>query len=91
MDKDELYQLIGFIQRSKHRRKLLECLSDKTPKTPTELATTTGIHPVHVSNRLADLRENQLVTIMNPNDHIHRYYTLTAKGNEVVKELKNRA
>ena len=85
MEKD--YSLISFILRAKRRRKVFELFNE--PKTPKQLAGECKISISNVSNSLAELKEKELIEILNPKDHLTRFYQQTNKGKEFLKMLKN--
>ena len=84
MEKD--YSLISFILRASRRRKVFELLNEA--KTPKQLADECQISISNVSNSLAELKEKGLIELLNPKDHIARFYQQTNKGKELLKMLK---
>lgn len=88
MEREEFYNFLSFLQMSDYRQQILETLHrSPSPQTPTKIATTTGIHRDHVSRHLTKLKEKDLVTVLNPDAQMHRYYELTEKGEEFVERL----
>ena len=85
MEKD--YSLISFILRAKRRRKVFELLNE--PKTPKQLANECKISISNISNSLAELKEKELIELLNPKDHLTRFYQQTSRGKEVLKMLKD--
>ena len=51
---------------------------------PIEISRKTGIHPNNVSKKLKDLREHELVYVINPEYAIPRLYRLTEKGKNII-------
>jgi predicted transcriptional regulator len=83
MKKD--YSLISFLNRASRRKKVLEHL--KEPKTPKQISTELDLSISNVSNALAELKEKGLIEILNPKDHLARYYQRTKKGTDLLGEL----
>ncbi len=84
-DDPNLWDLIGFVKRSDYRRRILEAL--ESPLIPKEIAEKTDIHQSNVSRTLGQLREKDLVQVMNPDAKTGRIYALTEKGEEVRDSL----
>jgi DNA-binding MarR family transcriptional regulator len=84
MKKD--YELLSFAQGSR-RKAVLLCLGTGT-KVPKQIADECKISISNVSNTLAELLEKGLVICNNPQSHIYKYYELTKKGKEIIKNLK---
>lgn len=68
-----------FIKMSKNREKVLRSLKGETLN-PTEISEKTGIHRNNVSRTLSQLKEKQLVRILNPETKRGRLYELTEDG-----------
>ena len=68
-----------FIKMSKNREKVLKSLKGETLN-PTEISAKTGIHRNNVSRTLSQLKEKQLVRILNPETKRGRLYELTEDG-----------
>lgn len=94
MEKEDL-KLVAWILRGSMRREVLMQLEHK-PKTPsliqespritnkTELNSRSGI-----SDTLRSFREYELVEVLNPEAHKIRFYQLTPKGKNILKEVKS--
>ncbi|MDY6778936.1 MAG: ArsR family transcriptional regulator [Candidatus Nanohaloarchaea archaeon] len=92
MEQDELYQLLSFLKMSPYRQQIMQTLFDASePKTPTELAESTGIHRDHISRHLAKLRQRGLVRVLNPDAPMHRFYILTEKGTKIMDRYQDRS
>ena len=50
--------------------------------------TRTGLHPNNVSKKLKDLREHELVYVINPEYHVPKLYRLTESGKKILKLLE---
>jgi len=80
---------LAFILGSPLRRKILECLArSRYPLTPKEIARQMGIARSNVSTKLCQLRRRNLVTCLNPEDKKPRFYVLTRKGRNVLREVR---
>lgn len=85
-----LLELTFFVKKGKNRLKVVKAL-DK-PMMPSELTlkifgSTTNTSFNLVSRALAELREKEIVEILNPNEKTGRIYQLTEIGKEVLKSL----
>ncbi len=72
-----------FIKMSKNREKVLKSLKGETLN-PTEISEKTGIHRNNVSRTLSQLKEKELVRILNPESKRGRLYELTEDGKKVL-------
>ena len=86
-----LYSLISFIKRGKNRKLVFESLNK--PMMPSELvkkmySSNSNTHFNLVSRALAELKEKELIEIINPNDKTGRFYKKTKLGEEVGLEMK---
>ena len=54
---------------------------------PSQIAILTEIHISSVSKCLRQLREKELIYLLNPDFHIGRLYGMTEKGEYIVKFL----
>ena len=79
------YSLLSFILRGERRKAILMCL-DK-PMIPKEIAQKCNVSIHNVSKSLRELVNRGLIVCKNPNDKFYRFYELTKKGREVIKEL----
>jgi len=84
MKKD--YNLIIFLLRGSRRRAIFKSL-EKSPKIPKEIASECKISISNVSNTLPELIERGLVICKNPEDHYYKYYEITKKGRELIKDI----
>lgn len=91
MDDDEFYRLLSFIRLSSYRQNILKHFHEQGgPRTPTDIATATGINVTHVSHHLIKMKEHDLVTVINPDAPRHRYYRLTEKGQRFVDKMADK-
>ena len=84
---DETFKIYGYIISSSYRTNVLKSFGNK-PRFPSELAKKAGIKQNHVSNVLKELKNKELVEIINPEVRKGRYYVLTDLGREIAEELK---
>ena len=87
MSDDEILILAEFIRRSPNRLKVLKSLDNKRVLIPTEIAVETGIHNNNVSRALKQLKQKDLIYLMNPDVRKGKLYRLTDDGMEVLKNL----
>ncbi|MFH1358419.1 MAG: MarR family transcriptional regulator [archaeon] len=79
------YSLLSFILRGERRKAILMCL-DK-PMIPKEIANRCNVSIHNVSKSLKELVDRGLIVCKNPNDKFYRFYELTKKGKDILKEL----
>ncbi len=84
------YSSISFLLRGKRRMKVLIALNTDKPKIPKQLAEECKISLSNVSNSLAELLEKSLIKCINPKDKLYRFYTITDKGKNVLKDLEEK-
>lgn len=85
MKEEEYYRLKSFIDRSKNRKKILETLiSEDQALRPTDISEKLGVQRTTISERITDLKEEDLVKLLNPEDNRNRYYKVTEKGKELL-------
>lgn len=87
MDEKELYQLKSYIDRSKNRKKILNILGQKDkPLTPSEISQELEVQRTTISKRITDLKDKELVELLNPEDNRNRYYKISEKGRELLEK-----
>ena len=79
------WELIGKINASSYRKKILIILQD--PKTPSQLEKETKIKFSHVSRALTELTENKLIECLTPNLRKNKIYKITNLGHKILKSL----
>jgi len=84
---NEIIELLSFVEISQNRSKILKSLSDGA-LFPSKIGKNTDIRINQVSTTLKELKEKELVILLNPDAKIGRYYELTEKGKEVLKHIK---
>ena len=80
---DETKILIEYMKQSENRQKVLKSFH-KDPLRPSQISVLTGIHISSVSNCLRQLREKELIYLLNPDFHIGRLYDITEKGKRII-------
>ena len=85
---DETLILIEYIKNAPTRKKVLKSFEGEDSIRPIEISRKTGIHPNNVSKKLKDLREHELVYIINPEYHVPKLYRLTERGSKILKLLE---
>lgn len=87
--KDEDWEILSKIKRSNYRLKILKYLHDiGEPRTPTEIGSKTDISRSHVSRTLGDLKDSNLVEVLNPDAHYDRRYRITEKGTKIIEKIQ---
>ena len=81
---DETLILLAYIKNAPTREKVLKSFEGEDYLRPLQVSKKTGIHPNNVSKKLKDLRELELVYVINPEYAIPRLYRLTEKGKNIV-------
>ena len=77
---------VSFVLRSKNRRKILNLLKD-SEKTPTELIKSTNMYPTHIHRTIRELKSKNLIETTNPEDNVYKFYKITKKGKETLKDV----
>ena len=86
MDDETLIDLT-YIKIAPNRVKVLNAFQDEDLLRPFQIANKTNLHPNTVSKQLKDLREHDLVCVINPEYHVPRLYRLTSKGKKILNLL----
>lgn len=81
---DETLILLAYIRNAPTREKVLKSFEDEDFLRPIQISKKLNIHPNHVSKNLRDLRELELVYVINPEYAIPRLYRLTEKGKNII-------
>ena len=81
---DETLILLAYIRNAPTREKVLKSFKDEDFLRPIQVSKKTGIHPNNVSKKLKDLREHELVYVINPEYHVPKLYRLTEKGKNII-------
>ena len=81
---DDTLILLAYIRNAPTREKVLKSFKDEDFIRPIQISKKTGLHPNNVSKKLKDLRELELVYVINPEYAIPRLYRLTEKGKNII-------
>ena len=81
---DETLILIAYIKNAPTREKVLKSFEGEDYLRPIQISNKTGLHPNNVSKKLNDLREIELVYVINPEYHVPKMYRLTEKGKNII-------
>lgn len=79
------YDIISKFRRSPIRIKILTLLQE--PKTVMDLTKPTNMSKSSVSRIFLDMAKDGLIDCLSPNSNNYRYYKITEKGKEILKEL----
>lgn len=85
MDKDT----IDFVKRSQYRQRVLTSL-DGNVLIPTEIAKRSDIKTNHVSKVLSELRNKDLIEVLDDSVRKGRLYRLKNDGKEVLNQINNK-
>ena len=86
--KDSEKIIIEFIKFSRNRELVFRALEGETLK-PTDISKKADIHRNNVSRILTQLREKDLIRLLNPENKRGRLYELTEYGEEILKLMKS--
>lgn len=81
---------MSFLLRSPLRRKILNALLDE-PMAPVQIAEETEIDKSNVSTKLGELKEREMVNVVNPEDRKWRFYQITDYGRKMLEEAEERS
>ena len=87
MDDDTLI-LLAYIKNAPTREKVLKSFEGEDYLRPIQISRKTGLHPNNVSKKLKDLREHELVYVINLEYHVPKLYRLTERGRKILKLLE---
>lgn len=79
------WDLVSYVIRSRYRRKVLETL-ERGPKTPTGIASKTGIRATHISRTLKELESKELVKEITK-VYRGKIFQMTSAGEDVLDLL----
>ncbi|WP_407380418.1 transcriptional regulator [Methanobrevibacter sp.] len=87
MNEDEILNSLGYVMASSYRLNVIKYIG-KGVKIPSDIAKHIGVRTNHISNVLADLKDNNLVVCLNEHAHKGRLYKNTELALEILKYLK---
>ena len=85
---DETLILIAYIKNAPTREMVLKSFEGEDFLRPIHISRKTGLHPNNVSKKLKDLREHELVYVINPEYHVPKLYRHTEKGKNILQFLQ---
>jgi len=85
MNKEHI-KLLSYIKRSDYRANILKTM-EKEMQFPSQIAKKVNLRINQTSTLLKGLKEKELVECINEEEKMGRFYKLTKKGKEIVKEL----
>lgn len=85
---DETKILITYLDLSKNRMKVFQSFKNDEILTAKQISKTTAINLNTVGKSLKQLKEKELLILLNPQVRANRKYTLTKKGQKIIKYLK---
>ena len=78
---------IAFVLRAKNRIKILNALQGKELISK-QIERATNMYKSHISRTLKELQSKELIICINPKDRNFKFYKLTPKGKQILKEIK---
>jgi DNA-binding MarR family transcriptional regulator len=79
---------ISFIARSKRRKEVLEILARVKKMSQPEIMKVCEQYKSHNSRTLKELKEKVFISCINPEDRAYKFYKITKKGKDALKEVK---
>jgi len=79
-------RLISFVARGKRRKETLSLISEHQRISQSEIMRKLKQYKSHNSTTIKELTENGLITCINPEDRSFKFYKITKKGKDVLKE-----
>ena len=86
MNEDEILKSLGYVMASSYRLGVIKYIG-KGVKIPSDIAKKIGVRTNHISNVLADLKDNGLVICLNEDAHKGRLYKNTELSLEILNYL----
>lgn len=84
---DETLIILTYIKNAPNKEKVLLAFRNEDYLRPIQISRKLNIHLNNVSKNLRDLREHDLVCVINPEYHVPRLYRLTSKGKKILNLL----
>jgi DNA-binding MarR family transcriptional regulator len=79
-------KLISFVARAKRRKETLNLLSKHSQLSQPEIMKSLKQYKSHNSATIKELKEKGLIICTNPEDRAFKFYKITKKGKEILKE-----
>ena len=80
-------KLISFVARAKRRKETLEILSRHPQLSQSEIMRGLKQYKSHNSTTIKKLTENGLIACINPEDRSFKFYKITKKGKDILREV----
>ena len=84
---DETKIMLTFLNMSKNRMKVFKTFKENEILTAKQISEITQININTVSKSLKQLKEKELLTVLNPNVRANRLNKITSKGHKIIKYL----
>jgi len=81
-------RLISFVARGKRRKETLDLISEYQRISQSEIMRKLKQYKSHNSNTLKELQQKDLISCINPEERSFKFYKITKKGKEVLKEIE---
>ena len=81
-------KIISFIARGKRRKEVLEFLNKFKEKSQSEIMKELKRYKSHNSRTIKELSDKKLIVCVNPEDRSFKFYKITKKGKNILKEAK---
>lgn len=82
-------KIISFVARSKRRKETLKLLSKEKRLSQPEIMRKLKQYKSHNSRTLKELFDKGLIVCVNPEDRSFKFYKITKKGRNLLKEVNN--
>ena len=79
-------KLISFVARAKRRKETLNILSKHPQLSQPEIMRALKQYKSHNSTTIKELSNKELIACINPEDRSFKFYKITKKGKEILKE-----
>lgn len=86
--KYETKLLLNYLNLSKNRMKTFYSFKNNDIITAKKISEKTGTHIVTIGKSLKQLKEKELLILLNPNARANRKYKLSKKGRKIIKYLE---
>lgn len=84
---DETKIILTFLNMSKNRMKVFKTFKENEILTAKQISEINQININTVSKSLKQLKEKELLTVLNPNVRANRLNKITSKGHKIIKYL----
>ncbi len=81
-------RLISFVARGKRRKETLSLISEHKRISQPEIMRKLKQYKSHNSSTLKELQEKDLIFCINPEERSFKFYKITKKGKDVLREVE---